>query len=161
MAEKPTGYRPGLRDALAGLGMSVLASQAAAETPAKVDSATADTRAAITDCVVDGKAYRKEWLMERAQEEGVTRSKLKAWLGETMKTDDFKTAMRENLADCRIKNAELETEALQIQLAALDERIAAARECQSRSKKGPCRGVKLGHWRCCEKAPGMPGAFSL
>jgi len=71
MAEKPTGYRPGLRDALAGLGMSVLASQASAEAPAEVDGATADTRAAITDCVVDGKAFRKAWLKERALAEDV------------------------------------------------------------------------------------------
>ena len=128
MAEKPTGYRPGLRDALAGLSMSVLASQAAAEAPAKVDGAAANTRAAITDCVVDGKAYRKEWLMERAQEEGVTRSKLKAWLGETMKTDDFKTAMSERFNDCSLANLEVKRAEQEIQLAALDERIAVARD---------------------------------
>jgi len=34
-------------------------------------------------------------------------------------------------------------------------------DCQSRSKKGPVRGVKLGQWRWSESAPGMPGAFSL
>ena len=128
MAEKPTGYRPGLRDALAGLGMSVLATQAHAETPAQVEGASADTRSAITDCVADGKTFRKAWLKERALEEEVSRSELKDWLRETMKSGDFKTAMSNRLGTCTLANLEIKQKEQEMQLASLDERIAAARE---------------------------------
>lgn len=119
MAETFSGRGPRLRDATAGLAMLAAATGASAETAQKIDGTAADTAAQITDCVADGKAYRKEWLMERAETEGVTRSKLKEWLGRIMGTDDFKGAMNERFDACDRANDE-------IRLAQLDARIALA-----------------------------------